>query len=220
VQAKWARLAFSEFSQATSLIARTDTGRACLSRCPVHGGSDVVPSSTGDEATETVLHVATSAGPLILHFYDWAWAEKRRTVEISSQLARGRDGFLFLYDVQSRPSLKDSSGADSAVDAVHVIRQHKQLSFSLHYSRIPDFYEWYERAAGFEKPSVVISMKNDSKKVQVQNAEGQALTRSRNRCSYVAVSLVDGSGVDDVVLAITRQMLGDANASVSSYKSA
>ena len=123
--------------------------------------------------------------------YDWAWDSKRRTESITSQIARGSDGNLFLYSVESRPSLRDSG----------------------------DFYSWYEAGAGFEKPSLIISMKNDSKKLQVQDGEGQALARSKNRCAYLAVSLADGTGVDAVFLSLARLMLGDANVTVSGWKS-
>jgi hypothetical protein len=118
--------------------------------------------------------------------------------------------------VESRPSLRDNA----------------------------DFYSWYEAGAGFEKPSLIISMKNDcaflpcsrrrcllfpltapppflflAKKTQVQDGEGTALARSKNRCAYLAVSLVDGTGVDSVFLSLARLMLGDANVTVSGWKS-
>ena len=82
-----------------------------------------------------------------------------------------------------------------------------------------DFYSWYEAGAGFEKPTLVVSMKNDSKKVQVQEGEGQALARGRKSSAYLAVSLADGSGVDGVFLALARLMLNDANVTVSGWKS-
>ena len=37
--------------------------------------------------------------------YDWAWEAKKRTEgSITSQLAKGKDGFVFMYDVQSKSS--------------------------------------------------------------------------------------------------------------------
>ena len=38
-----------------------------------------------------------------------------------------------------------------------------------------DFNDWYERAAGFDKPYIIISNKNEQKKRAVLDEEGQAL---------------------------------------------
>jgi hypothetical protein len=51
---------------------------------------------------------------------------------------------------------------------------------------------------GFDKPWLIISNKNDQKKKVVVDAEGQALARAGDRRAYVAVSLVDDTGLDEV----------------------
>ena len=60
---------------------------------------------------------------------------------------RGFDGSLFVYDVNARQSKNDFS----------------------------DHMDWYQRAVGFEKPCMIVSNKNDSKKKAVQEGEGQSL---------------------------------------------
>ena len=103
--------------------------------------------SMEEEAVQHSLEVCTSAGLLLFHFYDWAWAEKRKNEDINRQLARGSDGAVFIYDVTEKRSKVD----------------------------FYDFNEWYERAAGFDKPWIIISNKNEQKKHSVLDGEGQAL---------------------------------------------
>ena len=103
--------------------------------------------SMEEEATQYSVEVSTSAGLLLIHFYDWAWAEKRKTEDINRQLARGKDGAIFVYDVTEKRSKTDFF----------------------------DFNDWYERAAGFDKPWIIISNKNEQKKHSVLEGEGQAL---------------------------------------------
>lgn len=103
--------------------------------------------SLEDEAIQHSLQVATSAGLLLFHFYDWAWAEKRKDEDISRHLAKGSDGAVFVYDVTEKRSKVD----------------------------FYDFNDWYERAAGFDKPWIIISNKNEQKKHSVLEGEGQAL---------------------------------------------
>jgi len=143
--------------------------------------------SLDEDATKYSVEVASSAGLLLFHFHDWAWAEKRREVDISRQLARGSDGALFLYDVTAKRSRSDFS----------------------------DFNDWYERSAGFDKPMMIIANKNDQKKKVVQDTEGQALANKGDRRCFVAISLVDDTGVDEVMLSLSRLMMQDLNLVVS-----
>jgi GTPase SAR1 family protein len=108
--------------------------------------------SLEDEAVQHSLQVATSAGLLLFHFYDWAWAEKRKDEDISRHLAKGSDGAVFVYDVTEKRSKVD----------------------------FYDFNDWYERAAGFDKPWIIISNKNEQKKHSVLEGEGQALASKGN----------------------------------------
>ena len=103
--------------------------------------------SVEEEAVQYSLQVATSGGLLLFHLYDWAWAEKRKDEDISRQLAKGSDGAVFVYDVTEKRSKTD----------------------------FYDFNDWYERAAGFDKPWMIISNKNEQKKHSVLEGEGQAL---------------------------------------------
>jgi hypothetical protein len=80
-----------------------------------------------------------------------------------------------------------------------------------------DYNDWYGRAAGFDKPCLIVSSKNDQKKRAVQESEGQALAAKGDRRGYVALNLVDDEGCDDIVLQLVRLMTGDANINVSSY---
>jgi hypothetical protein len=75
---------------------------------------------------------------------------------------RGSDGALFLYDVTDRRSMRD----------------------------FVDFSDWYQRAAGFDKPWLIVSNKNDQKKKAVQDNEGSALASKGDKRGYVAISLV------------------------------
>jgi hypothetical protein len=83
-----------------------------------------------------------------------------------------------------------------------------------------DYNDWYGRAAGFDKPCLIVSSKNDQKKRAVQESEGQALAAKGDRRAYVALNLVDDEGCDDIVLQLVRLMTGDANINVASYSKA
>lgn len=78
---------------------------------------------------------------------------------------------------------------------------------------------WYELAAGFDKPVIVVSNKNDQKKKSVRDDEGHSLASSGDRRAYAPISLADDEGVDDLVLALVRVMMGDPNISFGSGKS-
>lgn len=112
--------------------------------------------SVEEEAVQHSLEVHTSAGLLLFHFYDWAWAEKRKHEDINRQLARGSDAAVFVYDVTEKRSKVD----------------------------FYDFNDWYERAAGFDKPWVIISNKNEQKKHSVLEGEGQALA-NKGGCHFL-----------------------------------
>ena len=80
----------------------------------------------------------------------------------------------------------------------------------------PEHSDWYQRAAGFDKPWLLISNKNDQKKKAVQDGEGQALARAGHRRDFVAISLVDDSGIDDMMLMLSKLMMQDVNLSMTS----
>lgn len=112
--------------------------------------------SMEEVATKYSMEVATSGGLLLYHFYDWAWEEKRKSESINQQLMRGCDGSIFIYDVNSRQSKSD----------------------------FPEYMDWYQRAAGYDKPCMIVGNKNDSKKKAVQDGEGPALASKGNFASY------------------------------------
>lgn len=148
--------------------------------------------SVGEEAVQYSVEASTSAGVVLLHLVDWAWETKRREQSINQQLMRGRDGAVFVYDITDKQTKTD----------------------------FPDYVDWYQRAAGFDKPWLIISNKNDQKKRAVQDNEGVALARQADGRAYVAVSLVDDSGLDDAVLALCRIMLKDLNVTLSGFRKA
>jgi hypothetical protein len=78
-------------------------------------------------------------------------------------------GGVFVYDVTDKRTLRD----------------------------FPEHCDWYQRAAGFDKPWLVVSNKNDQKKRVVTDQEGQAVARAGDRRIYAAVSLVDDTGIED-----------------------
>lgn len=80
--------------------------------------------------------------------------------------------------------------------------------------------DWFQRAAGFEKPCLIVSNKNDSKKKAVQDHEGQSLASKGDRRGYVPISLVDDSGIDEFMLMLSKLMLSDPNISMQSFKEA
>lgn len=126
-------------------------------------------SENSEYATKYSIDAHTSAGLILLNFFDWDWEEKRKEVNaglFSQQLMRGKDGAIFVYDVTDRRSKNEFA----------------------------EFSDWYHRSAGFDKPWLIISNKNDQKKRAIQEGEGQALARAGDRRGYVAVSLVDDTG--------------------------
>ena len=143
-------------------------------------------ASMESEATRYSIEVLTSSGNILVHLYDWAWEQKRREQSINQQLMRGSDGAVFVFDVTDRKSKND----------------------------FDDYLDWYQRSAGFDKPWIIVSNKNDQKKRAVQEGEGQSLASRGDRRAYVPISLVDDVGIDDVALSICRIMLQDLNATL------
>lgn len=140
-------------------------------------------SSVEEEPTKYCIEVPTSAGLVLFNFYDWAWEQKRKDQNINQHLMRGRDGALFLYDVTDRRTIRD----------------------------FPDYCDWYERATGFDKPYIIVSNKNDSKKHAVDAGEGQGLAKKGDHRAFVAISLVDDTGLDDLLLTTAKVMMKDLN---------
>jgi len=150
-------------------------------------------TSTQEEPIKTSIEVVSSVGLLLFHFYDWAWVQQRKEVEsnvFNRHLSLGTDGAIFMYSVISKESKRD-------------------FEF---------FIDWYERASGYDKPWCIISNKNDQKKRQVNEEEGKSLASKGNRRSYVAISLVDDSGVDDIMVTLGRLFMNDLNLTVRSFK--
>ena len=148
--------------------------------------------SMEETATRYSIECATSSGLLLFHLYDWAWQQKLREGSINQQLMRGNDGQIFMYDVTDRRSRTD----------------------------FVDYNDWYGRAAGFDKPCLVVSSKNDQKKRAVQEGEGQALAAKGDRRGYAALNLVDDEGVDELVTQLARIFSQDPNVNVVSWKKA
>lgn len=147
--------------------------------------------SLEDEPTMFSFEIETSIGCYILHIYDWAWTEKARDVSsLSPYLSKGKDGSVFMFSVTSKKSLSD----------------------------FRDLYDIYERASGFDKPCLIISNKNDQKKKQVGDGEGQSLANKGNSRAYVAISLTDDSGVGDVFVALLRLLTKDLILTISSVR--
>ena len=152
-------------------------------------------ATSQEEPVKSSIEVESSVGLILFHFYDWSWAEKRKEVDsnkFNSFLSRGCDGAVFVYSVISKESKKDF-----------------------------DFFnDWYERASGYDKPWCIVSNKNDQKKRQVSDEEGKALANKGNRRSYIPISLVDDSGVDDIIVGLTRLFMNDLNLTVRIFKPA
>ncbi len=54
-------------------------------------------TSMEEECNHQVVEMTTSAGLILVHFYDWAWKEKMRAeVDITPTLAKGKDGAMFV----------------------------------------------------------------------------------------------------------------------------
>eukprot|EP01032_Pedospumella_encystans_P024859 gene24859-28100_t len=140
-------------------------------------------SSLEEEPTKFSIEVPTSAGIVLYNFYDWNWETKRKDQNINQQLMRGRDGAIFLYDCTDRRTVRD----------------------------FPDYCDWYERATGFDKPYIIVSNKNDQKKKAVDDAEGMGLAKKGDHRAYCAISLVDDTGLDEMILATTKIMMKDVN---------
>ena len=148
--------------------------------------------SLDETATKFSIEADSSAGLILFNFYDWGWEQKRRDQSINQELMRGSDGALFLYDVTDRRSMRDYS----------------------------EFADWYQRAAGFDKPWLIVSNKNDQKKKAVQDGEGQALASKGDKRGYVAISLADDTGLDDLVGLLAKIMMADLNLTVKSFQRA
>jgi hypothetical protein len=140
-------------------------------------------SSVEEEPTKFSFEVPTSAGLIVLHFYDWAWEQKRKDQNINQQLMKGKDGALFMYDVTDRRTIRD----------------------------FPDYCDWYERATGFDKPYIIVSNKNDQKKKAVEDNEGKGLANKGDHRAFVPISLVEDTGLDDMILATVKVMMKDSN---------
>jgi hypothetical protein len=150
-------------------------------------------STMDEDPVKSTLFLDTDKGRFLVHLFDWNWEEKKRQLDnINQQLMLGRDGMIFVYDVNEKRSIKDFS----------------------------DYNQWYERAAGFEKPYLIVSSKNDSKKKVTSDGEGAALARAGNHRSYVATSCEEHTGIDDAISGLAKLLLRDANVAVSSYGAA
>lgn len=149
--------------------------------------------TTGEEATRYSFEVDCADGKKVLfHLFDWAWSQMRREQNINPQLMRGPDGAIFVYDVTDKKTKTD----------------------------FPDYMDWYQRASGFDKPWIIVSNKNDQKKKAVQEGEGQALARQADNRAYVPISLVDDSGVDDLISSMSKIMMKDVNLSIVGVRAA
>jgi GTPase SAR1 family protein len=145
------------------------------------------------EPVRYLVEAETSAGLLLFHLYDWAWDEKRVELgSINQQLMKGRDGAIFVFDCTDKRTLRDFS----------------------------EQCDWYQRAAGFDKPWIIVSNKNDQKKKAVQEGEGQAVARHGESRGYASISLADDTGIEDVIVTMARLVLKDVNLTVSRYGAA
>ena len=143
-----------------------------------------------EEATCTELLCSTASGEVIaFRLYDLAWAEARRKGDISRELARGKDGFVYVMDVGEKMTVRDFA----------------------------DYSSWYELACGFDRPALLVSNKSDLKKRAVLENEGPALAKHRRRGAHVVISLADDSGVDELVTALVRLFTEDSNVQVVKF---
>lgn len=150
--------------------------------------------STEEEPKRYSMEVNTKEdGLLLFHLWDWAWYEKQKVNgSINNELKFGKDGCIFMYDVTNRKSLSD----------------------------LNEFSDWYQRAAGFEKPVVVVSNKNEQKKKSVQDTEGAALSRRAAHRVFCPISLVENTGVEEFVLSMVRLITSDAGVEMLSHSPA
>ena len=123
------------------------------------------------------------------HLYDWAWAQKNSEVSIGPYLSKGKDGAIFMLSCTHKTSKTDYS----------------------------DFHGWYERAAGFDKPFLILSNKNDQKKKAVSDGEALSLAKGKDR-AFVPISLADDTGIDESIEALARLLLKDVTLTVSGVK--
>lgn len=153
---------------------------------PFNRKSNSKPSME-EVATKYSVEVPTSAGIVLFHFYDWAWEQKRKDENINQQMMRGNCGALYVFDVTDRRSLSDFT----------------------------DYADWYQRAAGFNKPWILVSNKNDQKKRAIQETEGPALARKGENRGYAMISLADDTGLDEMMLTTAKMMMKDVNLSMT-----
>lgn len=145
-----------------------------------------------DEAVKHTFEVHTSGGMFLFNLYDWTWEEARKDHDINKPLARGKDGAIFCYDVTRRQSLSD----------------------------FQDHHEWYQRASGFDKPWLILSLKNDQKKKAVEDVQGKSLTKKGPNRMFAVIDLVDDVGVDEVALNLAKMFTNDSNLSLVSFGAA
>ena len=146
-----------------------------------------------DAAVKYSIQITTSSSSVLLfNLFDWNWDVKRKSENINQQLMRGPDGMVFLYDIGERRSKSDFA----------------------------EFSDWYSRAAGFDKPLLIVSTKNDSKKRAVQDDEGKAMATKGDRRAYVPVSLVDDTGIEEFCSTLCKLMMNDLNITATSYSAA
>lgn len=178
------------------VLGSEEVGKTCmlqrLSGTPFNRKNRYVQSME-DEPKKFCIEVSTSAGNVLFNLFDWSWEEKRRELgDINQQLMRGRDGMIFVYDVTNKRSK----------------------------TAMVDFSDWYQRAAGFDKPCLIVSTKNDQKKHIVTEDEGRRLAKAGPRRAFVPINLVDDIGVDEMITSLTRIMMDDLNITISSVGAA
>ena len=140
-----------------------------------------------DEPTKYSFEVPTSAGLVLLNFYDWDWEEKRKNENIHHDFNYGNDGAVFVFDVTNHESLR---------------------SFA-------EFSGWYESAVGLNKPYLLVSNKNDQHKKSVHDHDINALVHKVEHRAYVAVNLIDDTGLNELIHAAAKLMTKDPSLSVT-----
>lgn len=161
------------------------------------------PPADENEATQYSIEVNTSSGLILLNLYDWNWEVQKRDRNINGQLMK------VFFTLELKPCNFDSQGRDGAVFVYDITHRRSKDDFVTQMG-------WYEMAAGFDKPVIIVSNKNDQKKKSIRDEEGQAMADHGNNRAFVPISLVDETGLDDLVLAITRVMTGDLGLSYAS----
>ncbi len=141
-----------------------------------------------EEVVHSAVELTTSSGVILVNLYDWAWMEKaKEEVNISSAIAKGKDAAVFVMSVTHKTSKTD----------------------------FPDYSSNYERSVGYDKPWLMVSNKNDSKKRALQDSECSSLTRGGPNRAYVAISLVDDTGIDELKEALARILMKEVTLTVS-----